>query len=60
MEVLVGTRGRWVFVKDCLNKEIVRHSKIDEELGVRGGSAGETGGIRQRSSVYSGNWANSL
>lgn len=43
-----------------LNKEIVRHSKIDEELGVRGGSAGETGGIRQRSSVYSGNWANSL
>lgn len=59
VEALVGTRGKWVFVKDCCKKEIVCHSKTDEELG-KGGIAGETGGVRQRSLVYSGNWANSL
>ena len=59
VEVLVGTRGKWMFVKDYLNKKIVCHSKIQEELG-KGELAGEMGGVKQRSLVYSGNWVNSL
>lgn len=43
VEVLVGTRGKWMFVKDdCLNKKILCHSTIQDELG-KEGSAGETG-----------------